>query len=378
MTTLTASGCFMGNQTTLTSITVDANNTKYDSRNNCNAIIEKGSNSLILGCKNTTIPDGISSIGKYAFERCNGLISITIPASVTSLQEGAFFSAGLTSISLPSALKRIEFNALAYNNIASITIPASVEYIEQSTLRACSNLTQITVEADNTIYDSRNNCNAIIETATNTLIQGCNTATIPTSVTAIGNQAFQECYGLASITIPASVSSIADLAFSYCYNLTSVSVEAKTPFVIAGNTFTNIPESAVLYVPATSIEAYKSTSPWNNFKNIEPINTLGKCATPEISYANGKLTFTCETDGAECVATITDPDITTHYGNEITLSLKYTVSVYATKNGYDNSDVATREIIIEKDQTTLFGDLDKDGKVNVADHVKLSDIIMNK
>ena len=270
--TLTAS-YFMGNQATLSSITVDANNAKFDSRNNCNAIIEKESNTLLLGCKNTTIPDGVTSIGEYAFSYSYGYTSITLPTSVTSLQEGAFFASGLASISLPSALKRIEFNALAYTNIASITIPASVEFIGQSALRACSNLTQVTVEAGNTKYDSRDNCNAIIETASNTLIQGCKTSTIPATVTALGNQAFQECYDLASITIPSSVTSIADNAFFQCNNLTSVSVEIKTPLVITGNTFSNR-ANATLYVPTGSKTAYQSADYWKEFMAIEEISMV--------------------------------------------------------------------------------------------------------
>ena len=276
--TLTAS-CFMGNQATLSSITVDANNAKFDSRNNCNAIIEKESNTLLLGCKNTTIPDGVTSIGEWAFSYNYGYTSITLPTSVTSLKECAFFASGLTSISLPSTLKRIEINALAYTNIASITIPASVEFIGQSALRACSNLTQITVETDNTIYDSREDCNAIIETATKTLIQGCNTATIPATVTAIGNQAFQECHdlanitafqechNLANITIPSSVTSIADCAFYECENLTSVSVGVNTPLVITENTFSNR-ANATLYVPAGSKATYEASDYWKEFKEI--------------------------------------------------------------------------------------------------------------
>ena len=264
--TLTAS-YFMGNQATLSSITVDANNAKFDSRNNCNAIIEKESNTLLLGCKNTTIPDGVTSIGEYAFSYSYGYSSITLPTSVTSLQEGAFFASGLASISLPSALKRIEFNALAYTNIASITIPASVEFIGQSALRACTDLAQITVEAENTKYDSRDNCNAIIEKATNTLIQGCKTSTIPATVTALGNQAFQECHDLANITIPSSVTSIADNAFYDCENLTSVLVEIKTPLAISENAFSNR-ANATLYVPTGCVDAYKEAEYWKEFKEI--------------------------------------------------------------------------------------------------------------
>ncbi len=103
-----------------------------------------------------------------------------------------------------------------------------------------------------------------------------------------------------------------------------------------------------------------------------------KCATPEISYINGKITFSCETEGATYYYSITNDDCKTGSENDIQLCMTYKVYVYATKEDYSNSDVATREIVIENGQAFLFGDLDKDGKVNVADHVKLSNIIMNK
>ena len=105
---------------------------------------------------------------------------------------------------------------------------------------------------------------------------------------------------------------------------------------------------------------------------------IKKCATPEIGYANGKLDFTCETEGVEFVSEVIVVDAKKYYDASVTLSQTYKVTVYATKAGYENSDVATREIVIEKGPSSLFGDLNKDGKVNVADHVKLSDIIMNK
>ena len=301
---LTAS-YFMGNQATLSSITVDANNAKFDSRNNCNAIIEKESNTLLLGCKNTTIPDGVTFIGEYAFSYSYGYTSITLPTSVTSLKEGAFFASGLASISLPSALKRIEFNALAYTNIASITIPASVEFIGQSALRACTDLAQITVEAENTKYDSRDNCNAIIEKATNTLIQGCKTSTIPATVTAIGSQAFQECQGLTSISIPSSVSSIADNAFFQCNNLISVLVEIKTPLAISEKTFSNRAE-ATLYVPEGSKADYEGAAYWKEFSSIEEVAEMVDPSVRTVNVtAAGTLSQSISSDDMSSITELT-------------------------------------------------------------------------
>lgn len=116
-----------------------------------------------------------------------------------------------------------------------------------------------------------------------------------------------------------------------------------------------------------------------NIVKVEEIDPQKpKCATPDINYTSGKITFSCETEGVEYISDIKCEDIKKYNVGEITLTHKYNVSVYATKPDYNNSDVATREIVIENGQYSLFGDLNKDGKVNVADHVKLSEIIMNK
>ena len=101
--------------------------------------------------------------------------------------------------------------------------------------------------------------------------------------------------------------------------------------------------------------------------------------TPTISFNNGKVSFTCETEGAEFVSEVKAGDAKLYYDSEYTLSQKYTISVYATKTGYDNSDTVTRDIIITGDgKAIIVGDVDGDGKVNVADHVELSKIILNQ
>ena len=179
----------------LTSIVVEESNSYYDSRNNCNAIIETASNTLIAGCQNTVIPEGVTSIGGFAFVSCGGLTSVTIPESVTNIAIYAFYGcSALTSVTIPNSVTSIGYYAFA----------------------SCGGLTSIVVEESNSYYDSRNNCNAIIETASNTLIAGCQNTVIPEGVTSIGYGAFFECSGLTSITIPNSVTSIGDGAFYGC------------------------------------------------------------------------------------------------------------------------------------------------------------------
>ena len=197
-----------------TSLVVDRNNGKYDSRDNCNAIIETSTNELIKGCKSTLIPNSVTSIGESAFAYCSGLTSVTIPNSVTSIGESAFaYCSGLTSV----------------------TIGNSVTSIGEIAFSRCSGLTSMVVDKNNGTFDSRDNCNAIIETSTNKLVVGCKSTLIPNSVTTIGKSAFSGCEGLTSVTIPNSVTSIGDWAFEDCSGLTSVTIP---------NSVTSIGESA--------------------------------------------------------------------------------------------------------------------------------------
>ena len=210
----------------LTSMVVEEGNTIYDSRDNCNAIIETATNTLIAGCKNTIIPNSVTSIGDKAFYYCSSLTSITIGNSVTSIGNNAFYyCSSLTSITIPEGVTSIGYKAFAgCSSLTSITIPNSVTGIGVEAFRGCSSLTSMVVEEGNTIYDSRDNCNAIIETATNTLIAGCKNTIIPNSVTSIGDKAFYYCSSLTSITIPNSVTSIGESAFAYCSSLKSITI----------------------------------------------------------------------------------------------------------------------------------------------------------
>ena len=184
-------------------------------------------NLAFSGCSGLTgieIPSSVTSIRDYAFSSCSGLTGIEIPSSVTKIGEAAFSGcSGLTGIEIPSSVTSIRDYAFSScSGLTGIEIPSSVTKIGEAAFSGCSRLTSINVEAGNEVYDSRDNCNAIIKKATNTLIQGCKNTKIPSSVTSIGNYAFYDCSGLTGIEIPSSVTSIGDLAFWFCSGLKDV------------------------------------------------------------------------------------------------------------------------------------------------------------
>ena len=234
--------------------------------------IEVGAFRNCRGLTSVTIPNSLTSIGYEVFYGCSGLTSVTIPSSVTSIGEGAFYGCtGLTSLTISSSVTSIGKNAFAScSGLTSLIIPNSVTSIGIAAFNNCRGLTSITVENGNSKYDSRDNCNAIIETASNTLIAGCKNTTIPSNVTSIGVAAFYGCSGLTSVTIPSSVTSIERDAFSRCSGLRHVYCHAvNPPLAVSYSPFIDTPiSSATLHVPAESLDAYKATSPWSEFGTI--------------------------------------------------------------------------------------------------------------
>ena len=197
-----------------------------------------------------TLKEGTLGIASAAFRYCTGLTSINIPNSVTEIGENAFYDTGWynnqpdglvyagrvayeykgtmpsgTSMTLKEGTLGIAWSAFwDCTGLTSIVIPNSVTYVGNGAFGGCSGLTSIVVESGNPRYDSRNNCNAIIETANNVLIIGCNNTIIPNSVTEIGEGALSGCTGLTSIDIPNSVTKIGMYAFDSCTGLTSINI----------------------------------------------------------------------------------------------------------------------------------------------------------
>ena len=243
--------------TGLTGIVVDAENPKYDSRDNCNAIIETASGKLIQGCQSTVIPNGVTSIGQYAFAICTGLTSIDIPNSVVSIGYYAFSGCtGLTTIEFPNSVASIEAHAFT----------------------GCEGLTSIS---------------------------------LPNSLKNIGDGAFSICSGLTSIDIPGSVTSIGARAFFSCTGLTSVICHAESVPKTGADVFYRTDQSAItLYVPGSSVDAYKATSPWRSFKAILPIESLEPetfmATITEAGWATLFLPFAASVPEGVTAYTITD------------------------------------------------------------------------
>ena len=273
----------------LKSVVVASDNPVYDSRDNCNAIIVTATNALLYGCQSTIIPQSIVRINYEAFLDIQTLTSIFIPKGVTFIYEP---------------------------------------------FKGCSGLESIVVEEGNPTFDSRNDCNAILNTQLNSLIVGCKNTVIPTSVTTIGSNAFNGCSQLESIDIPASVTSIENDAFAGCMSLKNVSLPSSLTqlgswvfsncsalesitfpalltaiedYVLMGceslkevhslimdpsviknpNIFCNdeVYQAATLYVPVGTLEVYQATTGWKDFFNIQE-ETASTIEDVRMEYGN--------------------------------------------------------------------------------------------
>ena len=312
------------------------------------------------GITEVVLPNTLTNIGNSAFYYCKELKSINLPEGLTNIGNHAFYNCGkLENITLPSSLKIIGSWAFGYATINSIVIPKNVTSIGSGCFGACDNLKSIAVENGNVIYDSRNNCNAIVEKATKKLVSGCQSSTIPNGVERIGNSAFNSHTqltsitipntvttidtlafnntGLTSIVIPSSVRDIKDGAFQYCDNLKSITVKAETPYTIDDNVFTSRSTAddcyatATLYVPVGTKSKYKNTAGWNKFQNI---------LEQEAELVRGDVNGDRQVNGTDLVA----------LGN----------------------------IILGKSSQTAGADVNGDSRVNGTDYVALVNIIMGQ
>ena len=210
--------------------------------------------------KKVVITDGVTNIGSWAFSKCYGLISVEIPNSVTSIGDCVFNDCWhLTSVEIPNSVTSI--GDCAFQNcyaLTSVEIPNSVTNIGNNTFAECGNLTSIEIP---------NSVTSIGEKAFS--YTALTSVTIPNSVTSIGDWAFYFCESLTSIEIPNSVTSIGKCAFSLCWGLTSITFKGSTRPAFGNDVFGNVNKSIPVYVPANSIEAYKSALEGFGLSNIQ-------------------------------------------------------------------------------------------------------------
>ena len=327
----------------LTSIVVASGNAVFDSRNNCNAIIGTASNTLNYGCKTTTIPNSVTSIGWWAFQGCAGLTSVTIPNSVTSIGENAFYGCtGLTSVTIPNSVTSMGGYAFygctgltsvtignsvtsigdgtfeGCTGLTSFTIPNSVTSIGAGAFEGCTGLTSFTIPnsvtsigagafyntgyynnesnweqgvlyIDECLIDAKNNVivsNYAIKNTTRLIANGAfyhctglTSVTIPNLVTSIGENTFYGCTGLTSVTIPNSVTRIGGYAFYGCTGLTSVTIPNSVTR-IGGFAFCGCTGLASITIPISVTEIGNSA-----FKDCTGLTSITvKATTPPSSY----------------------------------------------------------------------------------------------
>ena len=351
------------------------------------------------GLTSIIIPSSWSSIGRSVFYGCTGLTSITIPDNIHSIGEAAFLGCtGLTSVSIPNSVNEIGNQAFdGCTSLSSIIIPSSICYIGKGAFSACRALTSITIPESVTSIGSGTFARCTSLTSINIpqsitsiggdnlyggAFSGCTSLSIiiiPNKVTSIGNQVFLGCENLKTVKIGSGMKSIGSYAFMNCPKLADVYCYSENVPSTNSDVFKNsYIQYATLHVPPSSVSLYQQRATWSSFGTIVGDGEgedVTKCATPTISVENGKVKFCCETEGVTYHYNIVSLGSKSGVGNDVELKNSYSVTVYATKENYINSDSVTAEI---ESVGAIKGDVNNDGDVNVADHVELSKIILKQ
>ena len=269
---------------------LDGNNAEVTYQSNSKAYHNDYSGHVVI--PSTVTWDGttyrVTSIGNHAFALSSELTGLDIPNTVTRIGGDAFyFCINLINVDIPNSVISIGAGAFEQcHKLSSIYIPESVTEIGMTPFFRCDELANITVAPGNTKYDSRDNCNAIIETSSNQLIAGCKTTVIPNTVTSIGDYAFSSCRGLTSIILPSSITSIGERAFDFCYALKDVTCLATTVPNTSRKAFNNTPiEEATLHVPTGCEAAYAAVAPWSGFGQIVNFVLFPDCPAGEVRDA---------------------------------------------------------------------------------------------
>ena len=312
------------------------------------------------------ISKSVNSIEDNAFSGCSEIMNVIMADSDTELKLGSngnnplFHSCPLDYVYIGRNINyRTESNygySPFYRNITlrEIKITDKETEISENEFYGCTNLQSVTIGG---------------------------------GVTNIENWAFSGCQSLVYFAFGSQVKKIGQEAFSDCSAMKEVISKAKTAPACGTQALDDISKfDCKLYVPDGCMAAYAAADQWKDFLYMEEGEGTagqgstdpykGKCKTPTISIEGNKVSFACKTKGVIFHYSITNKDSKTDISNgEVTLTNNYEVSVYASKEGYKDSDVARQEVSVKN---LMPGDVNGDGVVNVADHVKLSSIIMNQ
>lgn len=264
--------------------------------------------------RSVTFAEGLTLIPARMFFGCHAIQKLYIPDSVTEIGEGTFSDCqGLSEIHLPASLETLHNRMFRGCPLRELEIPAGVKEVEESALLGTL-LTKLTVNPNNKVFDSRDNCNAVIRTKDSTLVAACNGSFIPESVDSIGYEAFAELDGIRSLTLPKNLKHVAPQAFMNLNNLTVITSYIENPAgVLAEDAFsswyTNPFEQATLYVPAGTLAAYKADENWAKFQHIVEMTAENKPAsvselTPVTNESD--VTFTSVDETTDLTNTVVD------------------------------------------------------------------------
>lgn len=249
----------------LTSIKVDKGNTAYDSREDCNAIIDSKTGTLIAGCATTFVPDGVTKIGEYAFYGQQSLTSLELPNSVTHIGTSAFHYTGLSSITLSKSLKVIGVNAFNNCEFTSIELPSNIDSIGRFAFQSCSELISVVLPKNigKIPYGMFDSCRAL------------KTIVIPEGVETIESRAFWSCTSLETIEFPSTLQTIGRASFWGCEGVKQITSHAITPPTVEREAFELIDRlNCKLIVPEESVEAYMAANEWKWFYTADGIEGL--------------------------------------------------------------------------------------------------------
>ena len=252
----------------------------------------------LAGKTTMTIPNSVTSIENGAFAGCFSLTSVAIPNSVTSIGDDAFSGcSSLTSVTIPNSVTSIGESAFfGCSSLTSAAIPNSVTSIGKNAFWLCSRLTSVTIGNSVTSigYGMFNGCSSL------------SSVSIGNSVTSIGMDAFGGCSSLTSVTIPNSVTSIGTCAFGGCSRLETIYVQCKIPIRCNPDFSDGVLKNAILYVPTGTMAAYEKVDPWRNFWNVEEMDYSGVTTVTTDNSSQVQLSVECG------ILTISGLDTGTH------------------------------------------------------------------